>query len=43
MIVLKVTEENIPISKTERANLNKLVKVIDDKRKELKKRVSKTL
>ena len=33
----EVTEDNIPISKTERANLNKLVKVIDDKRKELKK------
>lgn len=33
----EVTEDNIPISKTERANLNKLVKAIDDKRKELKK------
>jgi hypothetical protein len=33
----EVTEDNIPISKTERANLNNLVKVIDNKRKELKK------
>ena len=33
----EVTEDNIPISKTERASLNNLVKVIDNKRKELKK------
>lgn len=33
----EVTEDNIPVSKTERANLNKLVKIIDDKRKDLKK------
>ena len=33
----EVTDENIPISKSERASLNNLVKVIDNKRKELKK------
>lgn len=33
----EVTEDNIPISKSERANLNNLVKAIDNKRKELKK------
>lgn len=33
----EVTEDNIPISKSERASLNNLVKAIDNKRKELKK------
>lgn len=33
----EVTDENIPVSKSERANLNKLVKIIEDKRKDLKK------
>jgi len=33
----EVTDENIPASKSERANLNKLVKIIEDKRKDLKK------